>query len=237
MCLSLIRSDAISAIAQADHESSVERNPVVLAPGCQWRALPKDIRPRSTRTEVTSIAGATSGTWSLDRDDLIKIVSPRRTRRGEAILPQASSTCQSLKTSESGGPQWLCTTAKSSSRAQTLSHRLPIRIDRFDLTHASGTAANDSGHFSKAVALTFARNPSVARSRKLCAKVCADRRLVRSENALHEAIADGARSASNRRSLLDPAWPNLQSPNRGDGWREAQTCRCARAVSLITSLE
>jgi transposase len=90
----------------------------ILSTGCQWRAIPKDLPPRSTLYDYFDL-------WSWDGTlDLIHHVLYVKCR--EAVSREASPTAavidsQSVKSAEKGGPRSICrgTTRERRSRARS----------------------------------------------------------------------------------------------------------------------
>ena len=73
----------------------------VLSTGCQWRAVPKDLPPRSTLFDYLSL-WAWDGT--LDRLHHALYVECREQSEGEASPTAAIIDSQSVKSAEKGGP-------------------------------------------------------------------------------------------------------------------------------------
>ena len=73
----------------------------VLSTGCQWRAIPKDLPPRSTLHDYLDL-------WSydgtLDRIHHTLYVKCREQAEREASPTAAIIDCQSVKSAEKGGP-------------------------------------------------------------------------------------------------------------------------------------
>jgi transposase len=96
----------------------------ILSTGCQWRAIPKDLPPRSTLYDYFDL-------WSCDRTlDLIHHELYVKCR--EAIGREASPTAavidsQSVKSAEKGG-------LRSIRRATTRERRLRARSGTFSST-------------------------------------------------------------------------------------------------------
>jgi transposase len=72
----------------------------VLSTGCQWRAVPKDLPPRSTRFDYLDLWGY-DGT--LDRMHHALYVECREQREREASPTAAIIDSQSVKSAEKGG--------------------------------------------------------------------------------------------------------------------------------------
>ena len=79
----------------------------ILSTGCQWRALPKDLPPRST---VHDYLGLWNWDGTLDRIHALYLKCPRKPRAKPAPRP-AIIDSQSVKSAEKGG---LASTATAS---------------------------------------------------------------------------------------------------------------------------
>ena len=75
----------------------------ILSTGCQWRALPKDLPPRSTVHDYLDL-------WSydgtLDRIHHALYVAVREQASRDASPSAAIIDSQSAKTAQKGGPRW-----------------------------------------------------------------------------------------------------------------------------------
>src|SRR3954463_8623017 len=102
----------------SDHARGCERPHVYSLHGCQWRAIPKDLPPRSTLYDYFDL-------WSWDGTlDLIHHELYVKCR--EAVSREASPTAavidsQSVKSAEKGGHRSICrvTTRERRSRARS----------------------------------------------------------------------------------------------------------------------
>src|ERR1700746_3536744 len=90
----------------------------VLSPGCQWRAIPKDLPPRSTVYDYFDLWG-----WdgTLDRLHDALYVRCREAAAREASPTAAIIDSQSVKSAEKGGPASIrrVTTPAKRSRAKS----------------------------------------------------------------------------------------------------------------------
>jgi transposase len=90
----------------------------ILSTGCQWRAIPKDLPPRSTLYDYFDL-------WSwdgtLDRIHHALYVQCREAGSREASPTTAVIDSQSVKSAEKGGPRLICrvTTRERRSRARS----------------------------------------------------------------------------------------------------------------------
>jgi transposase len=90
----------------------------ILSTGCQWRAIPKDLPPRSTLYDYFDL-------WSWD-GTLNRIHHELYVKCREAVFREASPTAavidsQSVKSAEKGGPRSIrrVTTQERRSRARS----------------------------------------------------------------------------------------------------------------------
>ena len=89
----------------------------VLSTGCQWRAIPKDLPPRST---VNGYFGLWDYDGTLDRIHHVLYVKCRELAQREASPTAAVIDSQSVKSAEKGG-------AASITKASTLARRSKAR--------------------------------------------------------------------------------------------------------------
>ena len=85
-----------------DERAIVDALMYILSPGCQWRALPKDLPPRST---VHDYFDLWSWDGTLDRIHHALYVQCREQAGREASPTAAIIDSQSVKSAEKGGPR------------------------------------------------------------------------------------------------------------------------------------
>jgi len=85
-----------------DERAIVDGLMYILSTGCQWRALPKDLPPRST---VHDYFDLWSWDGTLDRIHLALYVKCREQAEREASPSAAIIDSQSVKAAEKGGPR------------------------------------------------------------------------------------------------------------------------------------
>ena len=90
----------------------------VLSTGCQWRAIPKDLPPRSTLHDYLDV-------WSwdgtLDRIHFTLYVQCRESAGREASPTAAVIDSQSVKSAEKGGPALIRTASMRARRSRARS--------------------------------------------------------------------------------------------------------------------
>ena len=102
---------------QVDEREIVNAVMYILSTGCQWRALPKDLPPRST---VFDYFGRWQRRGTLDRMHHALYVQCRERAGREASPTAAIIDSQSVKSAEKGG---LRSTARATMRARRLTAR------------------------------------------------------------------------------------------------------------------
>ena len=98
----LIRGQARRAQARGERPGSHEWGHVRLSTGCQWRAIPKDLPPRST---VFAYLDLWCYDGTLERIHYELYVRCREQAEREASPTAAIIDSQSVKSAEKGGPR------------------------------------------------------------------------------------------------------------------------------------